>query len=37
MLRKWHPATFTGQNLDVDLTEEIIEHPERYPNVAGNT
>ncbi len=24
-------------DLDVDLTEEIIEHPERFPNVAHST
>lgn len=28
------PRHFYWPDLDVDLTEEIIEHPERFPNVA---
>lgn len=28
------PGHFYWPDIDVDLTEEIIEHPERYPNVA---
>ena len=28
------PGHFYWPELDVDLTEEIIEHPERFPNVA---
>lgn len=28
---------FYWPDLDVDLTEEIIEHPERFPNVAKGT
>ncbi len=28
---------FYWPELDVDLTEEVIEHPERFPNVARNT
>lgn len=31
------PRHFYWPDLDVDLTEEIIEHPERFPNVAKNT
>ena len=29
-----HPGHFYWPALDVDLTEEIIEHPERFPNQA---
>lgn len=28
---------FYWPDLDVDLTEEIIEHPERFPLMAGST
>ncbi|MDY6842121.1 MAG: DUF2442 domain-containing protein [Pseudomonadota bacterium] len=31
------PGHFYWPDLDVDLTEEIIEHPERFPNVAYST
>lgn len=30
------PGHFYWPDLDVDLTSEIIEHPERFPNVARN-
>ena len=29
------PGHFYWPDLDVDLTDEIIEHPERFPNVSG--
>jgi hypothetical protein len=29
------PDHFYWPDLDVDLTAEIIEHPERFPNLAG--
>jgi hypothetical protein len=28
------PGHYYWPNIDVDLTDEIIEHPERYPNIA---
>ena len=28
------PGHYYWPDIDVDLTEEIIEHPERFPNVA---
>lgn len=28
------PGHYHWPDLDVDLTDEIIEHPEKYPNVA---
>lgn len=31
------PGHFYWPDLDVDLTEEIIEHPERFPNRAKST
>jgi hypothetical protein len=31
------PGHFYWPELDVDLTAEIIEHPERFPNVAHST
>jgi hypothetical protein len=31
------PGHFYWPEIDVDLTEEIIEHPERYPNRASST
>lgn len=31
------PGHFHWPDLDVDLTEEIIEHPERFPNTARKT
>jgi len=31
------PGHFYWPDLDVDLTEEIIEHPERFPNVSLTT
>lgn len=31
------PGHFYWPEIDVDLTEEIIEHPERFPNKAKNT
>jgi hypothetical protein len=30
------PGHFYWPDLDIDLTEEIIEHPERFPLVAKN-
>lgn len=33
-LEEQSPGHFYWPELDVDLTEEIIEHPERFPNVA---
>lgn len=30
------PGHFHWPDIDVDLTEEIIEHPERFPNVADS-
>jgi len=30
------PGHFYWPDLDIDLTEEIIEHPERFPFVAKN-
>lgn len=29
------PGHFHWPDIDVDLTEDIIEHPEKYPNKAG--
>ncbi|WP_260292303.1 DUF2442 domain-containing protein [Sedimenticola hydrogenitrophicus] len=29
------PGHFYWPEIDVDLTQEIIEHPERFPNKAG--
>ncbi|MDZ7640950.1 MAG: DUF2442 domain-containing protein [Desulfurivibrio sp.] len=29
------PGHFHWPDIDVDLTEEIIEHPERFPNLAN--
>lgn len=34
-VEKPSPGHFYWPDLDVDLTETIIEHPERFPNVAG--
>lgn len=31
------PGHFHWTDLDVDLTEEIIEHPERFPNISSDT
>jgi hypothetical protein len=31
------PGHFYWPDLDIDLTEEIIEHPERFPLIAGIT
>ncbi|MFT6599474.1 MAG: hypothetical protein ACJATD_000305 [Alloalcanivorax sp.] len=31
------PGHFYWPDLDVDLTEEIIEHPDRFPNVDRGT
>ncbi|WP_406672252.1 DUF2442 domain-containing protein [Natronospira sp.] len=31
------PGHYYWPDLDVDLTEEIIEHPERFPNRAKST
>lgn len=31
------PGHFYWPDLDIDLSEEIIEHPERFPNVARVT
>ena len=31
------PGHFHWPDLDVDLTKEIIQHPDRHPHVAGNT
>lgn len=31
------PSHFYWPELDVDLTEEIIEHPDRFPNKAKTT
>ncbi|MDX1587994.1 MAG: DUF2442 domain-containing protein [Oleiphilaceae bacterium] len=31
------PGHFHWPDLDVDLTEETIEHTERFPNVSDNT
>ncbi|NTV68482.1 MAG: DUF2442 domain-containing protein [Chlorobaculum sp.] len=28
------PGHYYWPDIDVDLTDEIIEHPERYPNIA---
>lgn len=30
------PGHFYWPDIDVDLTQEIIEHPERFPNMAKN-
>ena len=30
------PGHFYWPDIDVDLTIEIIEHPERFPNIASN-
>jgi len=29
------PGHFHWPEIDVDLTEQMIEHPERFPNVSG--
>ena len=31
------PGHFYWPDIDVDLTEDIIEHPDRYPNRASST
>ncbi|MBU0498827.1 MAG: DUF2442 domain-containing protein [Gammaproteobacteria bacterium] len=31
------PGHFYWPDIDVDLTQEIIEHPERFPNTAKGT
>ncbi|WP_338018661.1 DUF2442 domain-containing protein [Halorhodospira halochloris] len=31
------PGHYYWPDLDIDLTEQIIEHPERFPNCAKNT
>lgn len=31
------PGHFYWPDIDVDLTQEIIEHPERFPNIAKST
>lgn len=34
-VQEQNPGHFYWPELDVDLTTEIIEHPERFPNIAA--